>query len=186
MAAKQIHFKDRASWRRWLTRNHESSGILWLVFYKKHTGVRTISYDAAVEEALCFGWIDSLVKRLDVDRFMRKFTPRTNTHNWSESNLERVEKLKAKGLMMPVGLAKIEPTAKTGPDRRKTPLEIPAYFQEALARDDQARLFFNQLALSYRRGFVLWVDSAKREETRIKRLAEALLLLRQNQKLGMK
>jgi len=186
MEPAQLHFEDRASWRAWLEHNYESKRELWLVFFKKHTGVPTISYDDAVEEALCVGWIDSLIKRLDEDRFARKFTPRTNKSKWSELNLKRVEKLKAAGLMTPAGLAKIDPAVTPAVAPLRTPLVIPSYFQDALARDDEARLFFDQLAPSYQRNFVMWVDSAKREETRLRRLAEALSLLRKKRKLGMK
>ena len=186
MEPKQLHFEDRASWRAWLEANFESASELWLVFFKKHTGVATISYDAAVEEALCFGWIDSLIKRLDEDRFVRKFTPRSNRSKWSELNLQRVEKLKASGLMTPPGLSKIDPGVTPVVPPRKRPLEVPPYFQEALAQNEPARLFFDELAPTYRRHFVLWVDSAKREETRRKRLAEAIALLQSGQKLGMK
>ncbi|MDH3841162.1 MAG: hypothetical protein OES35_09605, partial [Chromatiales bacterium] len=83
----QRHFPDRDSWRAWLEKNHASCRGIWLVFFKKHTGRSSISYDAAVEEALCFGWIDSLIRRLDEDRFARKFTPRTDTKKWSAANL---------------------------------------------------------------------------------------------------
>ncbi len=182
----QLHFGDRASWRAWLEENSESIRELWLVFFKKHTGVATISYDAAVEEALCFGWIDSLIKRLDEDRFVRKFTPRSNTSKWSELNLERVAKLKAAGLMKPAGLVKIDPDVSPVSVSHTGPLEIPPYYQDALTRDVEAGRFFGQLAPSYQRQFVMWVDSAKREQTRLRRLAEALSLLRNKQKLGMR
>ena len=182
----ELHFEDRATWRAWLEQNYESTRELWLVFFKKHTGVPTISYDAAVEEALCFGWIDSLIKRLDDDRFARKFTPRTNKSKWSELNLKRVERLKSEGLMTAAGLAKIDPTATPVVPPRKRPFEVPPYFREALSRNEAAHMFFDQLAPSYQRNFVLWVDSAKREETRHRRLAEAITLLQNKQKPGMK
>ncbi|MCP4897931.1 MAG: hypothetical protein GY906_13245 [bacterium] len=186
MEYTQLHFGDRASWRAWLEENSESMRELWLVFYKKHTGVPTISYDAAVEEALCFGWIDSLIKRLDEDRFVRKFTPRSNKSKWSELNLRRVAKLKAAGLMKPAGLAKFDPDVSHASISHRGPLEVPPYFLDALGQDVEAANFFHLLAPSYQRHFVLWVDSAKREETRLRRLAEALSLLRNKQKLGMR
>jgi uncharacterized protein YdeI (YjbR/CyaY-like superfamily) len=183
---EQRHFVDRAAWRAWLERNHDAVRVIWLIFFKKHTGVPTISYDAAVEEALCFGWIDSLIKRLDEDRFVRKFTPRAPGSKWSQLNLERVEKLQAAGAMTPAGLAKVGRASSPGPRERGGRLTIPRYFREALARDEAAQTFFARLAPSYRRDFVRWVDAAKRDSTRRKRLAEAIDLLRNGRRLGMK
>lgn len=186
MKIPKLHFEDRASWRSWLERNHESSRELWVVFFKKHTGRPTLSYDDAVEEALCFGWIDSLVKRLDNDRFARKFTPRAPRSRWSELNLDRFQRLKTQGLMTAAGLAKIDLSATPEVPPRKRTLKVPEYFQDALSRNDAAHLFFDLLAPSYQRNFVGWVDSAKRVETRLKRLAEAITLLENRQRLGMK
>ena len=92
MSAKPIEtleVKDRQDWRMWLKEHHDSNSDIWLVFYKQHTGATSISYDAAVEEALCFGWIDSLVRRLDDDRYARKFTPRKAGSKWSTANRRR-------------------------------------------------------------------------------------------------
>jgi uncharacterized protein YdeI (YjbR/CyaY-like superfamily) len=182
----QRHFMDRASWRAWLKRNHAKASELWMVFYKKHSGVATVSYEQAVEEALCFGWVDSLIRRLDEDRYARKFTPRKDGSKWSASNLRRVEKLKAAGMMTAAGLAKIPPNVSAQIGHAGTVLEIPPYFWAAIARDRSARRFFEELAPSYRREFVLWVDSAKREETRHRRLAEVVARLRNGEKPGLK
>ncbi len=182
----ELYFKNRDSWRAWLGQNHGDAREVWLVFFKKHTGEPCISYDAAVEEALCFGWIDSLIRRLDDDRYARKFTPRVDVKKWSASNLDRVERLVASGRMTDIGLSKIDPDVQPQAPSSALPLEIPRFFADALAQDDAAREFFDQLAPSYRSNFVGWVCSAKREETRRKRLEEALTLLRQNKKLGMK
>ncbi len=182
----ELHFKDRAPWRSWLEKNHCSVREVWLVFYKKHTGVPNITYEAAVEEALCFGWIDSLIRRLDEDRYTRKFTPRKDTTRWSELNLKRVAKLEAAGRMTAAGLAKVDRSAASVIPPSKRNFEIPPYFQEALAGDDKARRFFDQLAPSYQRDIIGWVGSAKRDETRRRRLAEAMTLLHNKQKLGMK
>ncbi len=182
----ELHFTSREPWRAWLEKHHDSVEQVWLVFFKKHTGRPTISYDAAVEEALCFGWIDSLVKRLDDDRYARKFTPRTNRAKWSESNLARFEKLEASGRMTAVGRTKLDPATTPVAPPSKRPLEIPPYFQIALADNERARAFFHSLAPSYQRAFVGWVDSAKRDTTRRRRLAEALTLLDNHKKLGLK
>ncbi len=103
----ELLFEDRDGWRKWLMKNHSTSGVVWLLFYKKHTGKPCMAYDAAVEEALCFGWIDSLTKRIDNERYAQKFTPRKQSSNWSESNLRRVKKLIESGRMTEVGLAKV-------------------------------------------------------------------------------
>src|SRR5919206_1474760 len=104
---KTLYVKDRAAWRAWLEENHASEREVWLVYYKKHTGRPRVPYDDAVEEALCFGWIDSLVKTLDADRYIQKFTPRVNARKWSRSNLERVKKLLREGRMTEAGRAKL-------------------------------------------------------------------------------
>ncbi|MCP4571651.1 MAG: hypothetical protein GY838_04810 [bacterium] len=182
----RVHFEDRESWRGWLDENLRETREVWLVFDKTHTGRRCITYDAAVEEALCVGWIDSIIKRLDGERYMRKFTPRTNTGNWSKSNLRRVEKLVAAGRMTAAGLAKLKPDARQVQQASSGTVEVPDFFAEALAGNKPAREFFNGLAPSYRRHFIGWVGSAKGEETRERRLAEALSLLQQQKKLGMK
>ena len=138
------------------------------------------------EEALCVGWIDSLVQRLDEDRYVRKFTPRTNTSQWSESNLRRVEKLVAASRMTEAGLAKMSPGVRPEKPASSRTLEVPGFFAEALAANKPAKKFFDQLAPSYRRNIIAWVGSAKREETRKRRLEEALSLLQQGKMLGMK
>src|SRR5437016_14182591 len=100
-----LEVRNRQHWRTWLQKNHTSSPGVWLVFYKDHTGVQSIPYDDAVREALCFGWIDSLIKRLDDDRYARKFTPRKPASKWSESNRARWAELDAAGLLAARGLA---------------------------------------------------------------------------------
>jgi uncharacterized protein YdeI (YjbR/CyaY-like superfamily) len=182
----QLHFEDRDSWRQWLQENHSVVKEVWLIFFKKHTGKPILPYDAAVEEALCFGWIDSIIKRLDDERYVRKFTPRSNTRNWSPSNLKRVQELIASGRMTDVGLAKVSPDAKPPAPAATRPMSVPPFFATALAVHPSAQRFFDQLAPSYRQNYIDWVDSAKREETRKRRLDEAISLLSQGRKLGMK
>jgi len=180
-----LHFKDRASWRRWLKKNHGSFKEVWLAFYKKHTGRANISYDAAVEEALCFGWIDSIVKRLDDDRYARKFTPRKPRSVWSETNRRRYQNMKSRGLLAAQGLER--PPAPKGSDTPKqSERKLPRYIEKRLKTVPLAWENFKQLAPSYRRAYVSWIDSAKRDETRERRLREALELLEAGKKLGMK
>jgi uncharacterized protein YdeI (YjbR/CyaY-like superfamily) len=104
-----LYLATRAAWRDWLEKHHESEAAIWLIYYKKHSGRPRIPYDHAVEEALCYGWIDSTIQRLDEDRFAQRFTPRRKGSNWSQLNLQRMRKLIKEGRMTAVGLAKIDP-----------------------------------------------------------------------------
>jgi len=180
---RQLHFSGRAAWRSWLERNHATQSGVWLVFYKPGKG---LTYDEAVEEALCFGWIDSLIKRLDAERYLRKFTPRTSTGHWSAINLERIRRLKRAGRMTPAGLAKLEKDVQAYVPLAKRRIAIPPDLRRALSRDARARENFEELAASYRRHYVAWIATAKKAETRARRLQEALALLAKNKKLGMK
>jgi uncharacterized protein YdeI (YjbR/CyaY-like superfamily) len=186
----QFHFSDRHGWRTWLEKNHNAETGVWLIFYKKHTGRTGISYDAAVEEALCFGWIDSIVKRIDEEKFVRKFTPRKAGSGWSESNIERAERMVERGRMTDAGLAQIREAKKSG-RWFSEPLpvkefEVPRFVLDALAASPKALENFENLAGSYRRLYVGWIMSAKRDETRKRRLAEVVGRLAKNERLGMK
>src|SRR5207249_456884 len=146
---------------------------IWLMFPKRHTAEESISYDAAVEEALCFGWIDSLVRRLDDDRYARKFTPRKPDSRWSTINRRRYADLKARGLLAAPGLERA-PTDRSGDAPRSAASVIPPYIEEQLRANARAWDYFEQLAPSCRRAYIGWIDSAKREETKQKRLREAI------------
>ena len=179
---------DRESWRLWLAENHASQRVVWVVFAKKHTGERCMSYEESVEEALCYGWIDSIIKRIDDATYARKFTPRTDNENWSETNKRRVAKCIREGRMTEVGLAKIRYSNVERPPRPSKPkvLPVPSFMTKTLKTDPKAWKNFNALTPSHQRRYALWVNTAKREETRIKRLKEAIQLLAQNKKLGLK
>lgn len=179
-----MELRSREHWRKWLGKHHASSPGLWLVFYKAHTGKKNIAYEDMVREALCFGWIDSLVKRLDDDRYLLKLTPRKPTSRWSNPNRKRWAELKAEGLLAAAGLA-AAPTANTYAPRPTIP-ELPAYIAKAFKANAKAWNFFQQLAPTYRRDFVVWIHMAKRPETREKRLGESLALLAAGKKLGLK
>jgi uncharacterized protein YdeI (YjbR/CyaY-like superfamily) len=167
-----------------LAEQHPSSGGVWLVFHKEHTGVAAIPYEDAVREALCFGWIDSLIRRLDDDRYARKFTPRQAANKWSEINRRRWAELQSAGLLAPAGLA-AAPTGRTDAPLPAIP-EVPADLAGALVADPQAGAFFAGLAPTYRGNFVMWIHMAKRPETREKRLRESIALLAAGKKLGLK
>ncbi len=187
---KQVYAKNRDEWREWLSQNHDKSMGIWLVFYKKHTAKPTLAYDEAVEEALCFGWIDSIIKKIDDDKYVRKLTPRKADSQWSESNKKRVIKLKKQGLMAEAGMVVVKEAKVTGlwdkPDRLQISLDMPKELKSALAKNKKAKGFFDQLAPSYQKQFIGWIVVAKRPETKERRLKESIALLEKGAKLGMK
>jgi uncharacterized protein YdeI (YjbR/CyaY-like superfamily) len=249
---KTLYVTNPEDWRAWLTKHHQSETEVWLIYYKKQSGRPRISYDHAVEEALCFGWIDSIVKKIDDGKFAQKFTPRRNWTKWSMLNKRRLRKLIRDGRMTPAGLAKVDrailangPRAKPGKEdadipplvkqaltanakvwenfsklaqsRRKQyvhwimepkkeetrerrlrdivsrlghgdadPDDVPAFVKQVLVRSAKAWENFKNLAPSYRRNYIGWIMHAAKEETRQRRLQEAVALLEQNQKLGLK
>jgi uncharacterized protein YdeI (YjbR/CyaY-like superfamily) len=186
---KHLYVRNREDWRSWLRRNYATEKEVWLVYYK-HTDEPSIPYDDSVEEALCFGWIDSIIKKVDEAKFVRKFTPRKDKSRWSEANKRRANKMIKKGQMMEPGLSRIEDARRTGEwfQIRKAPraVSLPAPFVSALSKSVRASKNFHKLAPTYKRQYVAWISSAKREETRAKRVAEAIKLLEKGEKLGMK
>src|SRR6185503_14702480 len=161
---RTLQLRNRRQWRAWLAKHHTSSPGVWLVFHKAHTGVKSIPYEDTVREALCFGWIDSLVKRLDDDRYAIKVTPRKKTSKWSDINRKRWAELAATGLLASAGLA-AAPTSNTYAPRPAIPV-LPVYIAKALKTNFKAWEFFRTLAPTYRRDFVVWIHTAKRAETR--------------------
>ncbi len=186
MAAGLITLDIRSSqrWRAWLRKHHAASPGVWLVFHKDHTDVKSVSYEEAVRQALCFGWIDSLIKRLDEDRYARKFTPRQPTSKWSDSNRRRWAELKESGLLAATGLA-AAPTANRYARPPAIP-ELPAYVAKALRASPKAWRSFQEMAPTYRRHFVAWIHTAKRPETRGNHIRESIALLAAGKKLGLK
>jgi uncharacterized protein YdeI (YjbR/CyaY-like superfamily) len=179
-----LHFKTREEWRAWLTKYHASSPGIWFVFYKSHTGRKSILYEDMVREALCFGWIDSLIKRLDDNRYAVKITARQPTSKWSNLNRKRWAELKAAGLLKEAGLA-AAPTNNTYAAKPVIP-DLPSYIAKAFRENTKAWEFFQELAPTHRRYFVVWVHTAKRPETREKRIRESVRLLAARKKLGLK
>ena len=185
---KTLGATDRKVWRAWLAKNHAVEKEIWLIFPKARTGQHSISYDDAVEEALCHGWIDSIIQRIDDSSYARKFTPRTNNLKWSELNKTRVAKLIREGRMTEAGLAKISYSnaERAHPKPKPSVLPVPAFMERALRARQRAWENFKRLAPSYQRNYIGWITTAKREETRLKRLQEAIELLEENKKLGLK
>jgi uncharacterized protein YdeI (YjbR/CyaY-like superfamily) len=168
---KRVRPKSRSAWRGWLERHHAASPGIWLVFAKKHTGLATLSYEDAVQEALCFGWIDSLVKSID-DRFhMQMFTPRKPKSAWSVTNKARVAKLMKTGVMAPAGRAAVEEAKKSGSWNRYASVDamaMPPELKRALDANPDAKKNWPTYTPSAQRSFLHMVDGAKRPETREK------------------
>jgi uncharacterized protein YdeI (YjbR/CyaY-like superfamily) len=156
---KQLHFTTRSQWRQWLAKNHdqEKNGV-WLLFHRKNTGRPVLCYEESVEEALCFGWIDSIIKRIDDDSYCRKFTPRKDDSAWSNKNKHRVEKVTQEGRMTAVGQAKVDAATKSGrwakDPRPVINRDVPQDLSEALDRNRNAMNFFENLAPTYRKHFI--------------------------------
>lgn len=174
---EQVSVTDRAAWRAWLEENHASSPGIWLVLYKKSSGKPRLSYDDAVEEALCFGWIDSIVNKLDDERRVQLFTPRKRKSVWSKSNKVRVERLLAAGLMTPAGLSKIEAAKADGSWSALDSIDamgMPADLEAALAANPAAQQNFAAFSNAVKREIFFFIHSAKRPETRAKRVADTV------------
>ena len=187
---KSLYFQTSLEWRTWLQTNHDKETGIWLIFFKKGTGKPSLDYEEAVEEALCFGWIDSIIKKIDESKFARKFTLRKETSKWSPSNKKRVEKLIKNGRMNRAGLSKIKAAQKSGrwdkPDRPNINFDLPDDFKKALNTNKKSKEFFEQLAPSYQKHFIAWIKTAKRQETRENRLRESIQLLEKGEKLGLR
>ncbi len=177
-------------WRKWLKRNGAKETEVWLVFYKKESGKQSIGYGEALDEALCFGWIDSLIKRIDDEKYVRKFTPRKDKSKCSEANKKRVEELIKEKRMTKRGLAKITAAKENGQwnklDRPSVSPEPPEEFSFQLKKNPKAKKVFDKLAPSHKKQYLLWINSAKKAETKNRRIQEAVKMLEKNEKLGMK
>ena len=175
---QEITFNTRDQFRRWLESNHDKEEGLWLVYYKKKTGIPGITYNEAVEEALCFGWIDSKVQTIDELRYKQVFTPRRPRSVWSELNKKRVEILTEAGLMKPAGLKAVEEAKKSGMWQKsygaKKNTSMPDELKAALEENPRAYENFRKFAQSYRNTYIRWVGAAKRPETREKRIKTVL------------
>lgn len=169
--------KSRKAWRAWLQKHHAASTGVWLVYAKKHTGIPSLTYSDAVEEALCFGWIDSLIHPIDDSFFRQVFTPRTKKSAWSAVNRKRVERLVAAGLMTEAGLALITHAKKTGrweAHMAAESLTIPPELKKALKANPSAKKNWPTYTESQRKMFLYRVNGAKRPETRAKRIARVI------------
>jgi len=182
-----LEFADREAWRAWLAQHHDRARGVWILFLKKHVKRPGIRYEEAVEEALCFGWIDSTVRRLDEARYVQRFSPRQAGGSWSPSNRERLRRLHAAGRVTPAGLAKAgEVLHEPDPPAPERPCVFPPELEARLRELPAAWSAFERLPPSHRRRYVAWVTEARQEETRLRRLAEAAERLAQGRPLGLK
>lgn len=186
-----LEIESREAWRTWLEAHHDTIREVWLVFWKKHTGRQSVTYEAAVEEALCCGWIDSILRRLDDDRYAQKFTPRTDKAKWSPSNRTRLRRLLAAGRMTPAGLACVDPEVLASLDDPAPPPPtgepaLPPELEAMLRAEPRTGEAFDRLPRGQRRLYIRWITAAKRDETRRRRLAEVMTVVAEGRPLGMK
>ena len=185
----ELYLKTREEWRKWLEENHSKAEEIWLIYYKKPSGKSRIPYTDAVEEALCFGWIDGKIKRINDDYYIQRFTPRRPGSKWSKLNMERVQKLIKKGQMRPAGLEAFNETdAKPHliyDNKRYDQTVIPDDLMNALKKNDLAFDNFMNFPPSCRKLYVFWLNSAKKEETRAGRIAKIIARSEKNIRPGM-
>jgi uncharacterized protein YdeI (YjbR/CyaY-like superfamily) len=178
--------RTRAAWRTWLQRYHARRDEIWVVYYKRHTGKASVAYAEAVEEALCFGWIDGIVKRLDDERHTQRFTPRRKGSVWSAVNLRRFARLVEQGLVTDAGhAAGPKPGTRVASVSWLLPDEIPDEIVARLRKSPAALKNLRAMAPSYRKHFVHFIGSAKRLETRERRAQLAITLLERNETLDI-
>lgn len=185
----ELYFSTRQEWRKWLEENHASSDGIWLIYYKSKSGKPRIKYDDAVEEALCFGWIDSKLKSVNEDYYIQYFTPRRKRSRWSKLNLKRAQKLIDQKLMKPEGMREYERaianSSVVADNEDDGDPEIPDELLEELKKNKLAYDNFMNFSLSNRRIYLFWLRSAKREETRLKRILKIVEFSEQNKRPGM-
>lgn len=183
---KPRFFKDGAEFREWLSENHDKESEIWIGMFKKASGKVGINYDQALDEALCFGWIDGIVKKYDQDSFMQRFTPRRAKSNWSKINVGHVERLIKEGKMTKAGLTEVEAAKKDGRWERAyhspSNMKIPEDFLKELAKSKKAIEFFETLNKTNRFYIAYQLQDAKKEETRIRRMKKIIETLERGEK----
>jgi uncharacterized protein YdeI (YjbR/CyaY-like superfamily) len=179
---------SRSEWHDWLEQHHASEKEVWLVYTKKGSGKPSITYLESLEEALCFGWIDSIIQKIDEEKYARKFNPRRAGSKWSELNKHLVAKLNQEGRMTPAGLATVDfslPEAEA-PRPKRPELPLPDWLKAGLMTSPKAWENFDRLPPSHKRNYIGWISDAKKEETRQRRIQEAIKRLEKNERLGLK
>lgn len=187
---KKFYASNRRKWRAWLQSNHDSEKEIWLVYFKKGTDKPSISYIESVEEALCFGWIDGLKRRIDEGSYCHRFTPRNIKSKWSDQNVRLAKKMVKEGKMTEAGLESFQQrlsySKKIIDTIKQKEIQLSSELEKILKGNKVAWKNLNNLAPSYKKQYVIWLTMAKKPETREKRLKEAIALLEKGEKLGMK
>ena len=178
-----IYFPDRKKFRKWLEKYHAKKKDVWLLYFKAHTGKKRIPYDDAVEEAICFGLIDTTVKRIDDEKFAQRYTPRNPKSSWSETNLARAGKMIKEGKMTKSGFEKLGDALKKKITKKNIAL-IPKDLKEALKKKPNALENYMKYPPSHKRHYLWWIEDAKREETRERRIKKVVGFALKNKKLG--
>jgi len=185
---QQLRFPDKAEWRAWLSTNHALEAEAWLVINKKHAPKPGVFYEEAVEEAVCYGWIDGLTKSLDSETYVIRFTPRRANSIWSMSNRERVARMIEQGRMTEAGMARVREAMANGQweeaENRKKASDLPAELTQRLAEKPGIKEKFEALPASQKEMFLYWIKSARTAETRERRISEMIEMVEQNRRLG--
>ena len=185
----ELYVKTRKEWRLWLEKNHSVAKDIWLIYYKKSSGKPRIPYNDAVEEALCFGWIDGKIRRINEDYYIQLFTPRRHGSRWSMYNIKRVEKLIKEGKMQPAGLLAfnevLEKPELMYENRTSGEPEMPDDLSFALSGNSEAYENFRNFSQSGRRMYIAWLNSAKKNETRVRRINKIVEFSEKNIRPGM-
>ncbi len=188
---KKLQVDSLEGWKEWLKKNHDKEEVIWLVFKKKSAGEVPFDYQMALDEALCWGWVDSLLKSIDEHHYMRKFTPRKSSSTWSEHNKKHVERLILEGRMTEAGMKTIDAGKKSGMwDKGITPPEVndqlPGALLHAFQNHPKARDNYFKMRESHQKQYNIWINMAKRAETIHKRVSESIRLLEKGEELGLK
>ncbi len=187
---KEIYFRKLSEWKHWLSFHHDKSEGIWMVYYNKQSEKPSINYKEALDEALCWGWIDSIIKKIDDEKYVRKFTPRNENSKWSEVNKKRAEELIKENRMNEFGLSKINAAKKNGTwfknDKPQLKFEMTKEFEQELSKNKKAEKYFKSLSKTNQKQFLGWIETAKLPETRKNRIKESILLLSKEKKLGLK
>lgn len=182
--SKPLFFKDRGKWRAWLSRNHLRVKEVWLGYFKKGSGKRSVTHAEAVEEALCFGWIDSQIKSLNEESYIQRYTPRRPGSIWSKINKDAAIRLMAQGQMTKAGLRAVEEAKGNGQWARaytsKRRMRVPADLRKALRKDRKVERAFDSLTNSHRTRYISWIEDAKRAETRKARITKVVEMVRKD------
>jgi uncharacterized protein YdeI (YjbR/CyaY-like superfamily) len=182
---KTLYAKSAREWRKWLKNNHDKQKSIFLIIYHKQSNIPSVTRAEAVEEALCFGWIDAKAIRRDKESYYQTYAQRKPRSNWSKINKDLVDKLIREKRMTPAGLAKIELAKRNGSWKfldKIEKLQLPKDFKDSISKNKKAWDFYKAFPPSSKKIILTWIDSAKRPETRSKRIAETIRLATKNER----